>query len=188
MSIRELNVMPLPVEAELLPGNFELRANTGLLVVNQDPLISDILDCLRSRLGPATGYDLKTVDNVSNQPSNLIVLQLNEAEDSALGDEGYRLGVGPQNVTLSANKPAGLFYGVQTLLQLLPPEINSPDSVENVDWNIPCVRIMDFPRFRWRGLLLDVSRHFRTVDEVKRYIDMAEGNGHCREWLDSRTA
>ena len=71
---------------------------------------------------------------------------------------------------ISANQPAGLFYGVQTLLQLLPKEIESK-TVAKASWTIPAARIVDYPRFGWRGLMLDVSRNFFTKDDVKAYID-----------------
>lgn len=88
-----------------------------------------------------------------------------------MGCEGYHLSVTPEQVTISANKPQGLFYGIQTLLQLLPPQIESNAVQKNVSWQIPAVEITDYPRVSWRGLMLDVSRHFFTEDEVKQYID-----------------
>ena len=96
---------------------------------------------------------------------------MNKKADKTLGKEGYTLSVSPKKVLIKANEPAGLFYGVQTLLQLLPPEIESVDAVQNIEWTIPAVEITDYPRVGWRGLMLDVSRHFFTVDEVKQYID-----------------
>jgi hexosaminidase len=92
-------------------------------------------------------------------------------QSAALGNEGYKLLVTPQTVSLSANKPAGLFYGMQTLIQLLPKEIESNTVVSNVVWTIPCVSITDYPRFGWRALMFDVSRHFFTKEEVESFID-----------------
>ena len=77
----------------------------------------------------------------------------------------------PNSVVVRAPHQTGLFYGVQTLLQLLPPEIFSSNVVANVSWEIPCLHIEDKPRFKWRGLMLDVSRHFFNKDEVERLLD-----------------
>jgi hexosaminidase len=87
-----------------------------------------------------------------------------------IGKEGYTLESSHKHVVITANTPAGLFYGVQTLLQLLPNEIESKTAV-NMTWTIPLVKITDYPRFSWRGMMLDVSRNFFTKDEVKLYID-----------------
>ena len=77
----------------------------------------------------------------------------------------------PDSVVVRAGKSAGLFYGVQSLLQLLPPEVFAAKPVAGVDWKIPCVQIEDQPRFKWRGFMLDVARHFFTKDEVKQLLD-----------------
>ena len=100
-----------------------------------------------------------------------IVLNINKKADPVIGDEGYALSVTSSRISISANKPAGLLYGVQTLLQLLPPQIESDRPEPGIVWQIPQVEITDYPRVAWRGLMLDVARHFFTVDEVKRYLD-----------------
>ena len=97
----------------------------------------------------------------STQDAGTIRLRIDRSQTSrsatALGAEGYRLSVTPQQVTISAPKPAGLFYGVQSLRQLLPPAIFREASVvQGVEWTIPCVEIEDAPRFAWRGMMLDV--------------------------------
>ncbi len=99
-----------------------------------------------------------------------IQFNLNKVPVSLIGKEGYTLESSPKGVVISANEPAGLFYGMQTLLQLLPAEIESK-TVVNMPWTIPSVKITDYPRFGWRGIMLDVSRNFFTKEEVKRYID-----------------
>ncbi|MEJ0106886.1 MAG: family 20 glycosylhydrolase [Bacteroidota bacterium] len=91
--------------------------------------------------------------------------------DNTIGNEGYKLSVTSKTVTINANKPAGLFYGVQTLLQLLPKGIESKTAVTGTNWTIPCTEITDQPRFGWRGADFDVSRHFFTKAEVKQFID-----------------
>jgi len=88
------------------------------------------------------------------------------ADRNVLGEEGYTLVVTPSAIRIGANNAAGMFYARQTLLQLIPA-----DAAPGQPTNIPCVEITDYPRFAWRGLMLDVSRHFFTKDEVKHYID-----------------
>ncbi|MEP6750350.1 MAG: family 20 glycosylhydrolase [Bacteroidota bacterium] len=96
---------------------------------------------------------------------NEIKLDVNKLADTSLGKEGYNLLVTPQSIHITANTDAGIFYGLETLLQLIPV------SAGNGSFHIPAVKIKDYPRFGWRGLMLDVSRHFFTKDEVKQYID-----------------
>ena len=103
---------------------------------------------------------------------------MNKKADDVIGKEGYQLLVAPKNIVIKANEPAGLFYGAQTLVQLFPKEIESavpvkpaPPGCMNVKWEAPCVAITDYPRFGWRGLMFDVSRHFFTKKEVEQYID-----------------
>ncbi|MEG2492961.1 MAG: family 20 glycosylhydrolase [Rikenellaceae bacterium] len=85
--------------------------------------------------------------------------------------EGYTLDVTKSKITITANSPRGIFYGTQTLLQLLPPESKSISKVEGMRWLVPSVTIKDAPRFAYRGNMLDVSRHFFTIDELRRHID-----------------
>lgn len=99
-----------------------------------------------------------------------ILLTTNSALAS-LGSEGYELTVATNAVLIRAPAAAGIFYGVQTLLQLLPPQVYSPLPATNVAWTAPCVYIQDQPRFPWRGWMLDSVRHFFTKDEVKVMID-----------------
>ena len=89
-----------------------------------------------------------------------------------LGEEGYLLDVTPQGITLTARAPAGFFYGVQTLRQLLPADAGESAPTTDRPWRIPALHVEDRPRFPWRGMHLDVGRHFRTADEVKRFLDL----------------
>jgi hexosaminidase len=91
-----------------------------------------------------------------------IILDITHQDKSGIHPNGYSLSVTPSGIRITAADPAGIFYGLQTLLQLIPAG-QSPA--------IPCADITDYPRFAWRGLMLDVSRHFFTKQEVERYID-----------------
>jgi hexosaminidase len=126
------------------------------------------MDLLKERLTIPTGYKL-TVS--SSAPTAAIRLALNKASDATIGNEGYRLSVSPKTIVVKANTAAGLFYGVQTLLQLFPKEIESASMMTGVQWTAPAVEITDYPRFGWRGLMFDVSRHFFTKEDLKSYIN-----------------
>ena len=163
------SVIPLPQKLTLQAGSCELTAATR---VYADAAARPTADILTERLRPATGYPLKIRTQVSGRAAmpGGIYLTLKSA-DTNLGPEGYMLSVAPDAIMIRAATTAGLFYGVQTLLQLLPPEIFATNQVSQVAWQIPCVQIEDWPRFAWRGFMLDVSRHFFNKSEVKTFLD-----------------
>ena len=159
-------VIPRPVRVIRGDGTFIIRGDTRIVAGSDTaPLGRD----LAAMLDPATGFDLSVVE--ANLPRNVIRLTLDSTLTS-LGGEGYRLVVAPDSVTISAAQPAGIFYGMQTLRQLLPPESFSSVQVRGVEWPIPAVQIVDYPRFRWRGMMLDCSRHFMPKAFVERFIDL----------------
>ena len=130
--------------------------------------VKKIASLFAAQITPPTGY--KTTIKAGNSPLPKSILFL-LTTDKTIADEGYKLKVTSAGITLTARKPAGIFYGVQTLLQLLPSGITSTTELDYDEWDIPAVTIEDQPRFGWRGLMLDVSRHFFTVAQVKDYID-----------------
>lgn len=161
----ELRIIPKPVTTSLLPGKFRLRENTSV-GFNKDST-SSVAEYLAEQIKNISGQDLR----VTGGKGGGINLIIDEDLQKSLGNEGYKLSVKPGKIMISAPGENGLFYGIQTLLQMIPvKEENSPGVCSN-EILIPCAEITDFPRFRWRGLLLDVSRHFFTIDEVKRMID-----------------
>jgi hexosaminidase len=111
--------------------------------------------------------DKSAADAVKKAGQSRICFVISGVTDSLLGGEGYRLEVHARSIIITANEPAGLFYGMQTLLQLLP--VGAAKEAENRE--LGAIRIVDYPRFAWRGLMLDVSRHFFSKEVVKRYID-----------------
>ena len=161
-------VIPIPVSEQARNGTFTLAKTAAIEVRTNDTDAKRVAGFLSKKLSAPTGFAIP-VRNASSNSSGNISISLNN--DKSLGNEGYRLEVTPRNVSLSANKPAGLFYGMQTLVQLLPKEVESKAAVNNVAWAMPCVTIKDYPRFGWRGLLLDVSRHFFSKEQVKIFID-----------------
>lgn len=164
---RIISVIPEPVSVVKKGGHYVLP-NDILISLPSNIETAYIKSLIEEKLSIAAAK--KVVFSNSADNAN-IVLMLNKTISDEIGDEGYKLNVSGDKIIIKANKSAGLLYGVQTLLQLLPPQIESDKREENVSWQIPQVDIVDYPRVEWRGMMLDVSRHFFTVDEVKSFID-----------------
>jgi len=163
-----LSIIPEPVNVITKKGRFILPHRL-VIEASAKSEVKPVTDYLKNKLVTATGARV-TVKSAFMAPT-AIRLMLYAKPDTSLGKEGYHLWVNAKGVTIKANEPAGLFYGIQTFIQLLPKEIESAEVVHHVTWAAPYVDIKDYPRFGWRGLMLDVSRHFFTKDEVKQYID-----------------
>jgi len=162
----EIAIIPQPVKVVANAGNFILPKNVTI----QSPAGNDFKETvafLKKKLSTATGASVNTLAG----STATVKLEINKKENTVLGKEGYHLIVSPKNILIEANEPAGLFYGVQTFIQLFPKEIESATPVKNIKWQAPCVDITDYPRFGWRGLMFDVARHFFTKEDVKKYID-----------------
>ena len=164
---QSIAIIPQPVSIIKGLGKFTLPKSIVIQAENTPDLIHTVA-FLRERLSEPTGYGIISVTSSSNPT---IKLHLNAQNDIKLGNEGYSLSVTPTLVTIKANKPAGLFYGAQSLIQLFPEEIESKVQVNNISWIAPVAEIVDYPKLGWRGLMFDVARHFFTKDEVKQYID-----------------
>jgi hexosaminidase len=163
-------IIPLPTSVTLVPGSdFIVDSATAVVVApgagtEVDRVATQLLELLgRPAATPPTR--LAAADTI---PTHSIYLRL--GSDAALGEEGYRLDVTPSLVTITANRPAGLFYGMQTMRQLLPVSIEYPAAFNRV-LRIPAGVIVDAPRFAWRGSMLDVARHFLPLEDVRRHID-----------------
>jgi hexosaminidase len=148
-----------------------LSASAGIYVEPGTAELMSIGQYLADKLNPSTGYGMRVLATTGAPASGNIYLTMSDA-DPALGDEGYTLTVTQALVTLAAHRPAGLFRGLQTLRQLLPPAVESA-SVQPGPWTVATGTIRDQPRFAWRGMMLDVARHFFGVDDVKRLIDLS---------------
>lgn len=160
-------VIPAPVSMVSTPGSFQIGANTAIAVRGPERAVN-VGKFLADLLRPATGYPLPVV---SRGPAGAQSISLRITTDGELTGEAYLLDVSAGSVVLRAGTPEGLFRGVQTLRQLLPAKVEH-DSVQPGPWEIGGVHIADHPRYAWRGAHLDVARHFLTVEEVKRYIDL----------------
>lgn len=166
-------VIPAPASVDLDPrSGFTIRADTQVVVDVANADAVRVAEWLAARLRPATGYPLPIVGEpaLGLGAGGRVSLTLDPSR-TTLGDEGYEIDVTRDRVTMHAARPAGLFYAAQTLRQLLPPDIESSTPRQAV-WRVPAGRIVDRPRFAWRGAMLDVARHFFGVDDVKRYIDL----------------
>src|SRR5436190_5574529 len=152
-------IIPEPVSVTEKTGSFILKNNFSISVSGKDNEALNVATQLSAALSVPTGYKGTIKQNASD---GNIQLGLLSTPDNNIGNEGYKLSVTTKTVSINANKPAGLFYGMQTLLQLLPKGIESKTAVAGTNWLIPCAEITDQPRFGWRGLMLDVSRHFFT--------------------------
>jgi hexosaminidase len=164
------NIIPRPVAETATGGAFVLSAQTGIYV---EPVTDEALaigQYLAEALNPATGYTFKVQGTQGAPVKSSIYLTLSGAAP-LLGDEGYQLTITPELVGLVANQPAGLFHGIQTIRQLLPPAINN-SSIQPGVWALGTGTITDYPRFAWRGAMLDVARHFFGVSDILRYIDL----------------
>jgi hexosaminidase len=164
----EVSIIPEPVYVVKTGGFYTLPTSIAI-ESGTNAEVKQVADQLATRLKTATGYTAMVKS--PSEAIGSIRLVINSTADNTLGDEGYSLVVNPSSVTIKANKPAGIFYGVQSFLQLLPKDIGSNTVVKNVQWQSPAVTITDYPRFAWRGLMFDVSRHFFTKEEVKDFID-----------------
>lgn len=170
-----VNIIPMPQEVSFVNKQFTITAGTTIGVDQSDKQLDGIADFLNEKLSPATGFSLK-----KKAKGNI---QLILSNDASTGKEGYRMQVNGSGIKIIASKPAGIFYGVQTLLQLLPAGIKSNEIQNDVKWTVPYSDIKDTPQFAWRGMMLDVSRHWFNKEEVKKYIDeMAEYKMNVFHW------
>ncbi len=163
-----ISIIPEPVSLLQNEGNFTLRDNSIISIPANNPEVERVAGFLSDAITKSAGYKISTISDTSSAD---IQIRLTTTPDKKLSDEGYTLSVTPKTVRIVANTTAGLFYGIQSFLQLLPKEIMSASVVKNGIWDAPCVEITDYPRFGWRGLMFDVARHFFTKEEVKGFID-----------------
>ena len=159
-----ISLIPQPVEMQQTAGSYTLSKATTISFNKPDA--RKVADMLTQKLNMPTGFALAAQQG----KSGMIQLNLNEAPNATLGNEGYTLEATTKGVVITANQVGGLFYGMQTLAQLLPKEIESK-TVATANWAIPSVKITDYPRFGWRGIMLDVSRNFFKKEDVKTYIN-----------------
>jgi hexosaminidase len=166
----KISIIPKPASIKLGEGSYVVTDSTKIVIANNPRLLKQIAKYLADRFQTVTGFPFEIV-TTSKRKSNSIILMLDD-KLSRLGKEGYQLLVSEKMITIKAASAKGIFYGVQSLYQLFPPEVYDNKPVAGIDWSVPCVTIEDKPRFLWRGMHLDVCRHFFPVDFIKKYIDL----------------
>ncbi len=155
------SLIPLPVEMKVMPGSFHFQPHTPVIYSDTGLAFTAWYAADFLALDYDGALDVRFSDNLRDEP-DAVRLSLIPAYDEILGDEGYRLTVEPEGISISANRSAGVFYGIQTLYQLIST---------SREGELPCLDITDYPRFGYRGLHLDVSRHFMPIDFIYEYID-----------------
>jgi len=160
-----LPLTPYPAEVKIGAGSFSLTSAVKIVLKNDSEELKRTCDLFLELVNPSTGLNIG-YDSASLYP---VIVELNP---EIVHREGYHLKVSPQEIRITAQTPAGVFYAFQTLRQLLPPVIESQTMVASRVWSIPSVEIIDEPRFEYRGLMLDAARHFFPVSDVKRFIDL----------------
>ena len=160
-----INIIPTPVSLTQNEGNFKLNKNTRIYA--STPEAKTVAEFFAAKMNTATGYQIATADKETSDGISLVI-------DGSLdvNDEGYTLDVADSGVRIKAKTPQGLFYGMQSFLQLLPAEIESPSAVKGIAWIAPAVSIKDEPRFGYRGIMLDPCRHFIPVENIKKQLDV----------------
>lgn len=167
--LRFESIIPRPVNASMTGNSFILSEDVQIVITSSDEGVRNVANFLQQKLRPATGFNVEIVEGQTTEEGS-IVLSIGDSKD--LGEEGYELSIDENNIRLTANTPAGLYWGAQTLRQLLPEEIEGTKATANTSWEVAAGTIRDYPRYAWRGSMLDVARHFFGVDDVKRYMDM----------------
>ena len=157
-----INIIPWPQHVEQKDGTFTL--SDGMSLACHTPEAKTIAEYFASKIARSTGYDINVGDK------GAINLLIDTA--AVANDEGYTLDVTPDSVTVVARTPQGLFYGMQSFMQLLPAEIEEPEKVRGIAWTAQAVSIKDEPRFAYRGTMIDPCRHFLSVEDIKKQLDV----------------
>ena len=162
-------VVPKPQTVNQGLGVFKLTATSNIIVqansFNEGTKLSTFLK-------KATGYTFSVYTSVLTESAGDIALTILTTPNATIGDEGYLLSVKSTSITIQANTEAGLFYGWQTLRQLLPSKIEAKKPIPSFNWTVPVVEISDFPRFKWRSFMQDDSRYFFGVAATKKLLDV----------------
>ena len=168
--LAKVSIIPKPLSVTSTGDYFCLGKKAAIYVQGETDELKNVASYLAERLRPATGFPLEVKTTAEAPGKGNIFLTLS-ADDATLGDEGYKITISKKLISIAANKPAGLFNGIQTFRQLFPAEIEMSTKQE-YDWHIAGGTITDYPAYNYRGAMLDVTRHFFSVDDVKRFIDL----------------
>jgi len=164
-TLNDINIIPKPVSLKLNDGSFEFTNKTKI-VISQESQKNAVAKLLQ-KFNSAAAWELKIINASDSPESNIVELTVNDSLDR----DAYTLVITDNKVKIEASEYGGFLYGIQSLIQLLPVEIESKSVQNNIDWIVPNVEIQDQPRFVWRGLMLDISRHFFDKEYIQQVID-----------------
>jgi len=169
----QIPVIPAPSIVQNKPGKFRIIPGFRILLNSDNRDVRKLINSFAEKLRKIQGLDVPITSGSEIEiRENMLLFEL-ASDKSHLGNEGYELEIDPNSMSIKAFKPAGLFYGVQTLLQLLPPELETGQNLPGFNqMTLSCMKIIDTPRFPYRGMHLDVGRHFFPVPFIKKYIDI----------------
>ncbi|MCB0747734.1 MAG: family 20 glycosylhydrolase, partial [Ignavibacteriae bacterium] len=165
-SQKEISIIPEPKSLVQENGEFIITTETKIYYDNKFEKIDNAINYFNSYLLKSNGFELESVSSETSKKNFIYLKQ----EDSISNKEGYELASTIDGVTISAFNSQGIFNGIQSLLQLLPSEVYSQTKL-NFALTVPVVLIKDEPRFNYRGVHLDVGRHFYPKEDIKKYID-----------------
>ncbi|MGB2868866.1 MAG: family 20 glycosylhydrolase [Bacteroidota bacterium] len=168
---QSVSFIPKPQKVQVSKGTFTLNSKTRLVVDAQSKVVGEVARLFQTQLRKVTGFPFQSVSVTSLTNVGNTIFLTDRLPKRRLGNEGYQIHIKRNSITLAAPTAAGLFYAVQTFFQLLPAEVERGTLVKS-DWKIACVDIQDIPRFPWRGMHLDVCRHFFSKEFVKHYLDL----------------
>jgi N-acetyl-beta-hexosaminidase len=162
-------IIPQPKSLKEMTGEFKINKHTAIIIPEGDTLVEEIAVDFAARLKTCTGIDIKvlTLPSSGTTPNSII---FKKAE--GMGHEEYTLHITPQNIVITATTPNGMYYGIQTIYQLLPAQIYGETKAGGLKWEIPCCEIQDAPMFPYRGLMLDAGRYFMPKELVMKFIDV----------------
>lgn len=163
------SIIPKPATINFSTGNFIINEKTKITYAGKDTEVVKIIKQFQSQFKIVSGRELQNTRKSKKNYKSVIVFDQTSATN--FPDEQYRLNITADRITLTAKTGAGFFYALQTLYQLFPSDIYGKKLAENIKWTIPCAYIEDKPRFSYRGLHLDVCRHFFPVEDIKKFID-----------------
>lgn len=168
-SADQLSIIPLPQQLLVKEGTFSIDSSTRVCLSGENRELRSSAEYFASLIRQSSGIELP-IDQLASckDQVNAVLLVL---EDRGLGAEAYELVVGENGIHITAKTPQGVFYGLQSVRQLLPPQVESSEQVEGLELAVPLVQIKDRPRYTWRGLMLDESRHFFGKAYVKKLLE-----------------
>ncbi len=165
--VKTINVVPYPNEVTVKTGSFDICGADFHYDTKLDEATQNVIKSFACQLSLVTGQ-------LSNATAGLSGKGVKFVYEPSMGKEAYNLNISKNSVKVKASTLSGVNYAIQTLKQMLPAEVFGKQVAADADWTLQCAKIIDEPRFGYRGMHMDVSRHFFTVEEVKRYLDIME--------------